>query len=454
MIEEPHEILVDQPSSSEAMEAMAPENALPIPTALETLKLLWESRRLLCGITFISALVWLGIAFLIPNQYEANTRLMPPGSTSGTTAMMGMAMNSDGSDSGGGAASSMLGGMGGLASQLLGLSNQSDLIVGVLSGDTVNSRIIDRFDLMHRYKIWSGYREDCLKELAKNTDFDVDHKSSIITIKVRDRDPKIAAEMANAYVYEVNNALARTNTSSAHKEKVFLEERLKQADSDLNTVSQQFSEFASKNTTVSLPDEAKAMLEGAAALQGQLIAAQAQLSALKAQYTPKNYRVVQAQAQVEELQKQLKRLGGVDTGSGVEKFDDIYPSIRQLPLLSVKYMQLYRQLKVDEAVYGLLTRELEAAKLLEAQTTPTVEVLDAAMIPQKKYSPHRGILALVGAFLGFAGAILVLIAGRVWRDMDEDDERKQLLRSIIQPILSSWPLRKIFHSTDITWTNN
>jgi uncharacterized protein involved in exopolysaccharide biosynthesis len=439
MIEEPHEILIDQPSSSEAIEAMSPENALPIPTALETLKLLWESRRLLFGITFISALVWLGIAFMIPNEYEANTRLMPPGSTSGATAMMGMAMNPEGAEGG---ASSMLGGMGGLASQLLGLSNQSDLIIGVLSGETVNTRIIERFDLMHRYKV-SRYREDCLKKLDNNTDFEVDHKSSIITIRVRDRDPKVAVEMAKAYVEEVNAVLARTNTSSAHKERVFLQERLEQANSELTKVSREFSEFSSSNTAVNLPDQAKAMLEGAAAIQGQLIAAEAQLSAIKAQYTPNNYRVVQAEAQVQELRSQLSKLGGVDKGSGLEKFDDIYPSIRQLPLLSVRYMELYRKLKVDEAVFGLLTRELEASRIVEAQTTPTVEVLDDALVPQKKNSPHRGNLTIIGAFLGLAGTALILFARRVWQDMDEDDDRKQFLRSIIGPVLSAWPIRRM-----------
>jgi len=443
MIEQPRDILIDEGPPPEPAAAMAPENPLPLPTALETLTLLWRNRRLLFGATIISGLLWLGVAFLIPNEYQATTRLMPPRSTSGATTMMGMAMNSAGTEGGG--TSSMLGGMGGLANQLLGLNNQSDLIAGVLSGDTVNTRIIERFDLMHRYKV-SKYREDCLKKLAQNTDFEVDHKNNIITIRVRDRDPKVAAEMANAYVEEVNNTLARTNTSAAHKERVFLEERLKQANADLMTDSQGFSEFSSKNTTVSLPDQAKAMLEGAAALQGQLIAAEAQLSAVKAQYTPSNYRVVQAEAQVQELRKQLKKLGGVDHGSGMEKFDDVYPSIRQLPLLSVQYMQLYRKLKVDEAVYGLLTRELEASRIVEAQTTPTVEVLDNAMVPQKKYSPHRGTLTILGAFLGFAGTFLVLFTGRVWQDMNEDDDRKQFLRSIIRPIFSGWPLRKLFRT--------
>jgi capsule polysaccharide export protein KpsE/RkpR len=449
MIEEQHEILIDESSLSEAI---APENPLPIPTALETMKLFWDRRLLLWSVTCVSTIMWLGIAFLVPNEYEATARLMPPGSTSGATAMMGMAMNSGGTEGAGGAAS-VMGGMGGLASQLLWLSNQSDLIVGVLSGDTVNTRIIDRFDLMHRYKI-SKYREDCLKKLDQNTDFEVDHKNNIITIMVRDRDPKTAAEMANAYVEEVNNTLARTNTSAASKERVFLEERVKQADSDLTTDSQRFSEFSSKNTAINLPDQAKAMLEGAAALQGQLIAAEAQLSSIKAQYTTKNYRVVQAEAQVQELRSQLKKLGGVDQGSGMEKFDEVYPSIRQLPLLSVQYMQLYRKLKIDEAVYGLLTRELEGARIVEAQTTPTVEVLDPAMVPQKKYSPHRGTLAIIGAFLGFAGTLLVLFGRRIWQDMSDDDDRKQFIRSITQPILSSWPLRKIFHTPDISWTKN
>src|SRR6185312_14547545 len=120
----------------------------------------------------------------------------------------------------------------------------------------------------------------------------------------------------------------------------------------------------------------KAMVDAAAALQGQLIAAQAQLSGLQQIYTDNNVRVRAAEAHVEELQKKLNELGGAGTQSDLESNNSLYPSIRKLPLLGVTYADLYRQTKIQETVYELLTQQYELAKMQEAKEIPTVKVLD------------------------------------------------------------------------------
>ena len=113
MIGQPEDILIEPAPPQEIEPPVSAVDPLPIPNTFEILKLLWERRSLIFRVTLISGLVWLGIAFLIPKEYEATTRLMPPGSTSGATALMGAAMSSGAEGSGGGAGS-MLGGMGGL----------------------------------------------------------------------------------------------------------------------------------------------------------------------------------------------------------------------------------------------------------------------------------------------------------------------------------------------------
>src|SRR4029077_19653737 len=168
-----------------------------------------------------------------------------------------------------------------------------------------------------------------------------------------------------------------------------------------------FSQFASKNTAIDVKEQGKAMVEAAALLQGQLIAAQSQYEGLREIYTDNNVRVRSVKARIDELQRQLQKLGGKgESATSVSDLpaDSLYPSIRKLPLLGVKYADLYRRTKIQEAVLETLTKEYELAKVQEAKEIPTVKVLDVANVPDKKSFPPRMSIIFLGTALAFAGA--------------------------------------------------
>jgi len=131
-----------------------------------------------------------------------------------------------------------------------------------------------------------------------------------------------------------------------------------------------------------------------------LIAAQAELSGLEQIYTDNNVRVRSVQARVNELQKKLNEIGSAGTPGGSQGENSLYPSIRKLPLLGVTYADLFRQTKIQETVYELLTQQYELAKVQEAKEIPTVKVLDPAIVPTKKSFPPRGVIVLMGTILG------------------------------------------------------
>jgi capsule polysaccharide export protein KpsE/RkpR len=185
--------------------------------------------------------------------------------------------------------------------------------------------------------------------LVERINISEDSKSGIITIAVTDPSPKRAAAMAQEYVNELNWALSNLTTSSAHRERVFLEGRLKEVKGDLEAAEQQLSGFASQKDAIDIQAQAKALVESAATLQGQLIADQSELEALREIYTDNNIRVRSMEARVAEMHRQLPRIGGkgANENSVVEQ---LYPSLRQLPLLGVNYADLLRRVKVQEAV--------------------------------------------------------------------------------------------------------
>jgi uncharacterized protein involved in exopolysaccharide biosynthesis len=393
---------------------------------LDSIRLIWDRRKLLVRIGVIAFFASIVIALLITPRYESTARLMPPDNQSGS----GLAIAAAAAMSGGGSSGSG-GGLSGIAGDLLGLKSTSDVFVGILGSRTAQDALIQQFDLKKRYK--TQKMEDVRKQLANRTTISVERKSQIITITVTDWSPQIAAAMAEAYVEQLNNLVASLSTSSARRERIFLEGRLKGVDGDLETAERNFSQFASKNTALDIKEQGKAMVEGAAMLQGQLIAAESQLQGLRQIYSDNNVRVRAIQARINELKVQLDKLGG--KGESVTEVsnqpgDSLYPSIRKLPLLGVQYADLYRQTKIQEAVLESLTKEYEMAKVQEAKEIPTVKVLDLPNIPDKKSFPPRAVFVLLGTMLACCAGIMYVLGSASWDAIDAADPGKRFAMEV------------------------
>ncbi len=408
------------------------------------LELFWANRRMLLRAGIYSVVASTLLAFLIPVRYQGVTRLMPPDSQSSSSLGLLAAMSA-----GKGAAN-----FGGLAGDLLGIKSSGALFVGLLGSETVGDRLIEKFQLQ---KIYGDSKiEDARADLGERTNVSEDRKSGIITIVVWDHDPMRAAAMADAYVAELDRLVAQLSTSSARRERIFLEERLKQVKADLDTAANNFSAFASKNTAIDIPAQGKAMVEAAATLQGELIASQAQLSGLQQVYSDNNVRVRSAEARVNELQKKLNELGGSGTQDQIANDKSLYPSIRRLPLLGVTYADLYRQTKIEETVYELLTQQYELAKVQEAKEIPSVKVLDPAILPTKKSFPPRAMILMLGTALGIAGT-MIWIAGKVrWETVAANDPRKVFATDVFATMLAAIPKfsqngKRTAAASDGTW---
>jgi uncharacterized protein involved in exopolysaccharide biosynthesis len=386
-------------------------------TTLEYLQLLWANRRMLGRIAVCALFASTLIAFLIPPRYDSTTRLMPPDSQSSSGLALAAAAMS-------GAAG---GGLGGIAGDLLGLKSTSDVFVAILSSRTVQDKIIQQFDLQ---KLYSARRMDSArKQLAQRTGMSVDRKSQIILITVTDNSPQRAAAMAQAYVDELNHLVADLSTSSARRERIFLEGRLGAVNLDLGAAEKEFSQFASKNAAIDVKEQGKAMVEAAATLQGQLIAAKSQYEGLRQIYTDNNPRVRSLKARIDELQRELEKLGGKgeSTTTASEQTGDssMYPSIRKLPLLGVTYADLYRRTKIQEAVLETLTKEYELAKVQEAKEIPTVKVLDLPNVPDTKSFPPRLLIMFLGTLLATGFGALYVLGSSSWNAIEAQNPGKQ-----------------------------
>jgi uncharacterized protein involved in exopolysaccharide biosynthesis len=361
---------------------------------------LWSAvvsrRPFLLRCAVLGLLIATGVAFLIPNEYRSTAQLLPP-------------------EGQGLSGASMLGALAGGASALIpsgaaGLLNSktaAGTAIGILSSRTVQDEIVKRFDLRRVYSV--SLYVDARKKLAERTSIAEDKKSGLITIIVMDHNRERSRDIAAAYIQELDTMQRQLSTSSARQERIFLEGRLKVIKSDLDTAAKSLSEFSSRNATLDVQKQGQVTVEAAARLQGELITAQSELHGLQATYTDDNIRVREVRARLNELQSELRKLGGEGQPADNSQLgsNELFPSLRKLPILGVTYLNLYQQLTIQATLYEILTKQYELAKVQEAKEIPTIKILDQPELPEKKSFPPRSILVV-------GGTVLFTILGAGW----------------------------------------
>jgi tyrosine-protein kinase Etk/Wzc len=119
--------------------------------------------------------------------------------------------------------------------------------------------------------------------------------------------------------------------------------------------------------------------------------------------------VIRLRSEIANLQGQL---AGLQKGSGSASAASIPTS--KVPEVELEYVRKEREVKYHEALFDILSKQYEAARLDEAQDSPVLQVLDAPSYPDTKSSPKRAYYVLGGLLLGlFAGLVWVLARDRV-----------------------------------------
>jgi capsule polysaccharide export protein KpsE/RkpR len=395
---------------------------------VENGSLFWDSRRLFARVAGTVFVLSIFVALLLPKEYVSGARIMPP-EQGGNTAAMLAALVGKGS----------AGGLASLAGSLLGAKNSGALFVALLHSGTVSGHLIDRFDLQRVYH--KRYREDAARRLGHLTKITEDSKSGVITIAVTDETRERARDLAQGYLDELNNLVAKVNTSSAHREREFIEQRLKTVQAELQRAQLELSDFSSKNTTIDIKEQTRATVDAGAKLEGQLIAGESELDSLRQIYGNQNVRVRAAEARNAILQRELQRANGQSSadpdGNDIDASHP-YPALRQLPQLGVRWANLYRNVRIHETVFDLLSEEYETARIEEVKSIPTVSVIDVPGLPERKSGPHRTLIVLISTLLSAVMTAVFLLARRSWLAMDDEDARRVLATRIAMTIRNRW----------------
>ncbi len=327
--------------------------------------LIWTVVGILCGLVLL---------LRQPTLYSANAVIMPPQQEQASSAVLGQF----------GALAGLGGGFGSHSS--------SDLYVGLLQSRTVAYDMAERFDLKDGYHVPDTWGAAGL--LGSRSKF-IPGRDSFITIIVEDTNPKRAATLANGYVdelYRVNNKLA---IGEAAQRRLFFEQQLAAEKDKLAD-----AEIALKNTQLStgvlqLSGQTETVIRSEADLQANITNHEVALAALQSSATEQNPEVIRLRTELASLRQQLTNLQKGQGGSGASM------SAAQLPAVGLEYIRKSRDVQYHQTLFDLLARQLEAARIDEAKASPTIQVVDRALVPAGKSWPSKGLFLGLGAILGF-----------------------------------------------------
>jgi uncharacterized protein involved in exopolysaccharide biosynthesis len=398
-----------EPIANEENERIAePFATEPEISLLDILVLLVERKRFIVRFVIAVLLISIVVSLVLPVRYEAKIVLLPPQQNSSVGAALTGQL--------GGA----LGALGALATGGI-LKNPADMYVSLLKSRTVEDGVIQRFGLLQEYdkKLMSSAR----KTLERRTTIEAGTKDGLIRLTLEDGSPTRAAELANGYVEEFRQLSASLAITEAARRRLFFEQQLKQAKASLTDAEDAMARTQQTTGVLEIDSQARALIESAAILRGQLVAKQVEIEGMRAFATDDNPALVLAKQELAALQEQLNRVAGSEKDGG----SDINLSKGRVTQSGMEYIRRYRDLKYQEAVFELLAKEFEVAKLDEAREGSIIQVVDSAVPPDKRSFPVRSLIVAGATIFGFFVAVFwVFLRNRYDRALELPENRERM----------------------------
>ena len=357
--------------------------------------ILWRNRWLIGGVFFVAVLTTLIVTIRMPKVFMSTTTLLIPRE---------------------GASGGILSGLGasGLLQQLPEMSLPSltpnrDTLTSILKSRRVAQAVAERFRLQERYK--ARYLEDVIGGLQRTTRITVS-KEGVISIAVEDHDPQMAAQIANFYVEQLDQLVSQFGTGTSGRRRALLSEQLARRKRELDQKEEELRRFQERNRAIVLQDQTRSVIEAAARLKGEIMAAEVQVQVMRTFATEANPDIVTLRRKIEEMKRQLAQ---VEYGDRVSRPQGQSPDRSELsvpfakvPELGLELARLTRDMKTQEILVMLLSQQLEQAKMSdEARDFPTVQVLDRAVPAVRHSRPNlRYNLKVSGALSLVVGGLL------------------------------------------------
>lgn len=387
---------------------------------LDYLIIFAKHKTIVIGVPMIAGLITAAATLLVPNTYVATARILPPQqSESSALAML-----------------SQIGSIVGLPSGLGGTADPKDLYVGMLKSRVIADRVIDIFQLKKLYedRSWVPFVEftqvEMRERLADAVKFTAGDEG-IISIKAEDQNAKLAADIANTFVQELDKLSQNLAIGEAGQRRLYFERQVQDAKAKLVAAESGLQKVQERTGMLVLDEQGKKIIEIVAEVRARIAAKEVELAAMRSFATAQNPDYIRARKELAGMRAELGKLEQNEVmGNG-----DIMVPTGKLPDVGVGYVRALREVKYSEMLYELLLKQYELARTDEAKSMPVIKIIDPAVPLDEKTKPHRTLIVLIVSLLaGLLGVMWVIVIegwGRMTRDQHQI-EKLARLRNYLQ----------------------
>jgi uncharacterized protein involved in exopolysaccharide biosynthesis len=401
---------------TESKEHIAPAELRFNPALLSLIQIALRRRKQVLALAAALVLAFSVTAAILPNLYTASVVIMPPQSGSTGAAML-----------------AQLGSLGSLASSAaLSIKNPNDLQVSLLKSHTVEDAMVDRFNLESEYR--KRYLSSARKRWEKLTSVDNGLKDGLIRLTVTDPDPRRATELANGWVEEYRRLTASLAVTEASQRRLFFENELNGARDELTRAEDNLKDTQQRTGVIEIDGQTRALIASAAMLRAQVAAKEVEIHAMREFAANENPDPVQARQELGALEQQLTAM---DVGSNNASGDLISPK-GKVTQAGLDYERALRDVKYREAMYELLTRQYEIARVDEARQGAILQIVDPAMVPDRPSSQYRMWIVVAGLLLSLPLAVLMIAAFELFSNLSSSHRRSGSWLVACEEVIATW----------------
>jgi len=349
-------------------------------------------------VPLVAAAFAYGLTYVLPKEYSAIARVTPPLQVPSLTSAL----------------ASQLGSIAALAGASGTVTNPSETLAAMAASQTVLDAIIGKFKLKDLYKertvLQKLYKDWTLvqtrKDLLDSIKISASTDDGLVTVEVLDRDPKLAADIANAFVEELTKLTKAVTASEAKNRRVLYEAEVNSNRGHLADAEIRLKKIQEASGLINLDSQARAIIESIATLRAGIVSKEVEIAAMRTFATDRNPAYRRELQELKGLQAELKKMEATNSaGEG-----NLFVSAKGLPEAGLEVLRAVRDVKLYETMAGALETQLALARIDEIREPSIVQVVDSAVVMDEETRPYRKTIAAAVFVLAAIATIFCVFA--------------------------------------------
>ncbi|WP_263419064.1 GumC family protein [Terriglobus albidus] len=397
---------------SELLAGAAPITTSPrnvdLLDALLVLARSWRAILLTALVFFLASCL---VAFLLKTTFTGQAVILPPAQQQSSASALTGQLGALAGITGGAAAANLF-------------KNPGELYVGILESNAIADRLIDRFNLRSIYH--TKTLVDTRGSLKNHVVFKAE-KNGLISITVTDHDAHRASDLANGYVAELHKLNSTLAITEAAQRRMFFEQEVANEKAVLETAENDLKATAQKTGLIQVSSQAEVIIRSIAQLRAEITYREVELQSMRTFAADQNPDVQRLSREIASMKDHLATL---ENSQEAQSPGDIWVPTGRVAQATLEYSRKLREVKYHDALYSLLLKQYEVARIDEGKSSPLVQVVDPATPPDKNSGPPRGLIVAGGGLAGFILGIAWVMLRPGFQRMGDTPETAERLREL------------------------